>query len=163
MTDRKAKLIASLALLMVLSAISSCHYLPIIGPRVLLREPNLRNMEMRELGPVHFWVPEWVLCIDEDCTLVDDLGSPVTNLEVIRGGKVTIWNKSGDVSYVNFGEAFSPPGSVRLNPDYGVWRRVAMEASESGFEIKVTCGESEENTFVGYALPDTIITPPPGP
>jgi hypothetical protein len=125
-----------------------------------MRTRTLEMSEMRPLGPVHVWVPEWVLYIDERCALVDETGSVVSSLEVIRGGKVTIWNKSGAVAYVDFGDGFAPPGDVRLNPEYGVWRRVAMEASTSGFEVTVTCAEVGEHTWTTYALPDTIITPP---
>jgi len=154
-------MISVLVLLIVLAAVSSC-YLP-RGPWGILWGPRPMKMEVVALGPLHDWVPEWVLCIEENCELVDVLGNRVTNLEVIRGGKVTIWNKSGEVAYINFGEAFAPRGVVRLNPEFGVWRRVAMEAPESGFEVEVACGELEESILTGYALPDTIITPPPNP
>jgi len=158
MAGRTVKLTTVLVVLIVLAAVSGC-YIP-SGPWEVVQLPVFKKMEMKPLGPVHIWVPEWVLYIDETCTLVDESGSAVTNLAVIRGGKVTIWNKSGAIAYVDFGDGFAPPGDVRLNPEYGVWRRVAMEASTSGFEVTVKCEEAGEYTMTPYALPDTIITPP---
>ena len=161
MAARPVKLIVSLALLIVLAAISSC-YIPVITPWQLVRKPEPMKVEMGVLGPIHPWVPETVLYINGQCQLVDEGGSVVTDLEVIRGSKVTIWNQSDVIAYVDFGSAFSPPGDVRLNPEWGVWRRVSSTASTSGFEVWVTCEALGDGGFTTYALPDTIVTPPPG-
>jgi hypothetical protein len=161
MSVRTARVIMVFVLLVVLAAVWGC-YVP-FNYWNAMRLPIPMRSEMKALGPMHIWVPETVLYINENCELVDESGSPVTDLALIRGGKVTIWNKSGAIAYVDFGEAFAPPGDVRLNPDWGVWRRVALEAPTSGFEVKVTCEALGETMITPYALPDTVVTPPPKP
>jgi hypothetical protein len=160
MAGRPIKLIVALVLVAISTTVLSC-YVP-VSSWMITRKPQPLKVAGLALGPVHPYVPDWVVYIDDQCRLIDEIGSPVTNLSVIRGGKVTIWNKSEMAATVDFGESFSPPGDVTLQPGWGVWRRVRMDAPVEGCEVSVSCaGMDEGSSFISYSLPDTIITPPP--
>lgn len=161
MAGRTIKFIIALALIITVSTALNC-YAP-LSLWEIMREPEPMRMEKVALGPLHPYVPNWVLYIDERCTLNDELGNPMTNLSVIRGGIVTIWNESGTTAYIDFGDAFAPPGDVTLSPEWGVWRRVRMGAPVGGCNVYVTCAEVGENSITTYALPETLVTPPPKP